>query len=321
MPPAEPRRFYWVLGIWAGLAVLGILLPGVPPGGPEPILLFGYWLAAIGAALIGWAIVPTFWRWYSQPVLFRAAEGSEPHALPSSAVPPVPAFVAVVCCGVAAFLLGGLPFSPALQLAAGLRTRTITFQKSVPAPEDFRPADIYLLPVNRFPEAVAAHFAAELRRETGLLIAALPPLAATGIEFDKTRRQVVIESLAESVNKRASTLQLPSPPRPHAPLVVALFEEDSYSRMAEWRFVLSSSFTPATAAVCTARLNFALPLDDDEARRVLALRAKKLILRLIAFHCLGEPRTNDPQSLTGATLRGIEDLDRREDRIRIPGRR
>lgn len=317
MRPAKPWKFYGFFGTWAVVVALGLLVPGVPPGGSEPPLVILFWALLAGCLGGSWALWPRVWRLYSQPVQFRPADGAEVQRLPMPGVPVGTLFVTLCCSLGAVLLLGGLPLSKTVRLAAGLRGRTVALPQSAPAPEDFQTADIYLLPLNRFPAGAAAYLAAELRRETGLKIAALPAYEVPGVEFNPRRRQVVAESMEPGLKKRIDGMKLPPPPRPHPPLVVSLFDEDTYVRGADWRFVLTNSFNRVSGVVCTYRLRVDLPLDDAKAQRLLAERTKKLILRLIAFHCFSVERSDDPRSLTGATLRGNQDLDSREDHLRI----
>jgi hypothetical protein len=317
MPPAKPRTFYWFFGFWALVTILGIVTPGVPPGGASPGDVVCFWGLLIGSAVGCAALWPLVSRGFSQPVWFRPAEGAGLKRLRAPGASPVTLFSALACTVGVGFTAGTLPFSETTQYFAGWRGRTIALPEAPLAIEDSRPADIYLLPLGKLSQGAAAHLAAELRRETGLMIAALPPCELTGVDYDAQRRQIVAESLLPGLGARAAKLTLPPPPRPHGPLMLGLLDEDAYSRVNEWRFVLSLPFNQTLGVVCTRRLHLDLPLDDAEAQQRLALRTKKLILRMIAFHCFNESRSNDPRSLTGTTLRGVDDLDQREDHLRM----
>jgi hypothetical protein len=318
MPLAKPTKFYWFFGLWALVVTVGVLVPGIPAGGPEPGDVIGYWALAIGSTIAACALWPRMLHVNRGSIWFRSMADAEPEQLATPGAPIVRPLIALCCSAGAVFLVGGLAVSPALQHVAGLRGRTIDFPPGARTIEDLRPADIYLLPLNQFPEGAAANLAAELRRQTGLLVAALPAYTVPDMQVDPQRKQVVIESLNEGLKKRIEGTPLPPPPRPHPPLVVALLSEDAYSRVTDWRFVLSNSIAQSAGIVCTYRLHYGLPFEDRAAQQLLTLRTKKLILRLIAFHCFDAPRTTDAHSLTGTTLRGIEDLDNRTDYIEIP---
>jgi hypothetical protein len=317
MPPAKPRTFYWFFGFWALVTVLGIITPGVQPGGASPGDVVCFWGLLIGSAAGCVALWPLVYQGYSQPVWFRPAEGAELKRLRAPGASPVTLFSALACAVGVGFTAGTLPFSETAQFLAGWRGRTIALPEAPLAMEDSRPADIYLLPLGNFPSGAAAHLAAELRRETGLVIAALPSYEMTGVEYDSQRRQIVAESLMSTLAARASKLTLLPPPRPHGPLMLGLLADDAYSRVNDWRFVLSLPFNQNIGIVSTYRLHLDLPLDDAEAQQRLISRTKKLIFRMIAFHCFNEARSNDPRSLTGTTLRGVDDLDQREDHLRM----
>lgn len=315
MRRAKPSGFYWYGGFTVGAILLTVLAEALPRPNDDSFGASGFWLLLGIAILIAFVTWRSIFRLLRQPIWFRATADGPLEPIPLR--PPLVRWT-VALAFTAAILSTAilLPTSPTAQLFFGFRSRKIRLAEAPFSAADFQPADIYLLPLRNFPPGAAARLAADLRLATGLQIAALPAFAPSGVEYDQKRRQIAIESIAPSMGEHVKTLRLPRPPRPCTPLVVGLTDEDAFTRREAWRFVFSTSFNPVMAAVCTARLDLDLPLDDTVAKQVMQQRAKKLILRLIAFHCLKKEADNDTHSLTGITLRGIPDLDRREDFVR-----
>ena len=317
MHRVRPTGFLWFFGIWAVALAWGLASPKLNAGDVEPVLMVAFWILAFASISEGIRVIFQIYEWRKNPVVFDPGNGCETVKLYTRDRLAKQVLVALLWATVFAFTLGSLPFSKRAQLVAGLRQRTITFPETHLAAEDNQLADVLLLPVGRFPLGAAAALAADLRKESGMLVATLQPYDLPHIEFDEKRGQVVFESLQAPLLDRAKLISLPRGRRPHSPLLIALLADDMFSRNNDWRFMLSGGLTKTIAVVATGRLKLDLSWDDERAQAQLFSRTRKLILRLVALQIFDKPRDTERKSLIGLTLRGLEDLDGCEDHLRF----
>ena len=322
MPPADTKYFQIFIGTIAALTGGAFLLRHRFDDPELAARFILWWGAAIGCTLGLRFLAGKAWSLWCQPVMWRAAPDAAVEKLPAPGVPwPVGAALFALAAGLA-LTLGQLPFSRSAQLIAGFRTRHLSLPQAPGAPEDTRPADIYLVPLRSFPQGTASWLAAELRRSTGLLVATLPALACQDVTLDTARSQFEIEKLDAVLFAMAKTNAIPLPqplPRPHTPLLLGLLAEDAFSLTnSRWNYVLCQGSTKVTAIACSARLHHALPVDDSLAAQTYGIRLKKLCLRLIGRHVFDRSDDAERHSVTGGTLQRPDDLDVLEDFLRPP---
>ncbi len=313
------RLFYLALASFAAcFFVAGLSFWGASSHQSAPsISIFGFYvvmLFGLGTTLLWLPRIRKKWR---TPIYFRASPDAAPLALQSRRPPLVSLLIAALGVVSLALTLGTLPFSKTSQMLSGFRSRIVDFPLSQPLPEDNQPADIYLLPLAPLERGMASHLANLLRKETGLVIAALPPARFDGLKRHKNN-QVLVESIGQPMSEYSRRLYSPPQPRPHRPLLIALMPESCRSQIRDWNYVMQSGFSPVTAVICLPELFLELPLDEVDAQARLVDRVRKLCLRSMAFHIFEMDQSESRKSLLGPTLSSAVDLDRRTEPLALP---
>lgn len=305
------------MGAWLVSLALGVSSAWMPLSDIPGLWIAGFWAVACISIWVFWRASKAFWRWWSCPVSFVPSDGFPTVRVRSSLAGSRLVFLMMIALAGMCFTWGAIPFSEAAQLLAGWRGRSIDLPEVQPSAEDDVPSEIALLPTGKVTRGQAAAVAAALREASGLKVWCFPHHELKGLEYDPSTGQLICESVIQPLFELAKVLPSPAPPHQHGLLLIVITDEDMRSRTLDWRFMLSTGFTDTLAIVSTARLKLALPLTETEAKRRVLERTQKLALRLIGLHVFKQSRDNDRNSLLGPTLRGIEDLDTAENKLRF----
>lgn len=303
----------------SGLLVLtlGVSSTWMPESGVPGLWIAGFWAVAFISVWVLIRASMSLWHWWAAPVSFHSPASISPIQLRSSVTGSMLALLLLMSLAGVCFTWGAIPFSEAAQVLTGWRGRNIDLPAVRPVAEDDIPSEIALLPTGKITREQAAAVAAALREASGLRVWCFPHHDFKGLEYDGGTGQLILESVGQPLFELAKTLPSPAPPHRHDLLLIVLTDEDMRSRLIDWRFVLSTGFTDTLAIVSTARLKLALPLTEKEANQRMLERTQKLLLRLIGLHVFKQSRDHDRKSLLGPTLRGIDDLDTAESRLRF----
>jgi predicted Zn-dependent protease len=205
-------------------------------------------------------------------------------------------FVSVIIGLVIRFVAGyGLPTAPA-PWPAPSQTATEQAQRSG--------VDVYLVPLEGFPEPLANDLANWLRQDTGLNIKCTPAASCDYAVLTPLRSQYIAESFYDGMNRTAARL----PERSRQTAVIFLTEKDIYLESANLRFVFATHRDPRMSLVATGRFaptGVSRPAD----LRLFNERTLKLLKRAIGQQYYGYSRSSDPDSLMYSPLMGVPDLD------------
>lgn len=305
------------VGCCAGALTLGVSSAWMPHSGVPGLWIAGFWAAACISAWVLFRVSASLWHWWVLPVSFVSSLDAVPvqHRSASSGTRlAILLFAALAGVG---FTWASIPFSEAAQLLTGWRGRNIDLPAVTPTPEDDVPSEIALLPTGKVTREQTAAVAAALRKSSGLRVWSFPHHELKGLEYDAGTGQLILESVAQPLFELAKKLPAPAPPHNHQLLLIVITDEDMRSRVMDWRFVLSTGFADTLGIVSTARLKLALPLTEKEANQRILERTQKLALRLIGLQVFKQSRDDDRKSLLGPTLRGLDDLDSAENKLRF----
>lgn len=308
------------VGSGAIALALGVSSAWMPDSGIPGLWIAGFWAAGCISAWVLFRVSAALWRWWTFPVSFASSDDVLPVQLRSASSGLRLASLILIALAGVCFTWGSIPFSEAAQLLSGWRGRSIDLPATIPTAEDDALSEIALLPTGEITREQVAAVAAALRKASGLRVGCFPHHELKGLDYDGSTGQLILESVAQPLFELAKVLPSPAPPHRHDLLLIVITNEDMRSRVLDWRFVLSTGFTDTLGIVSTARLKVGLPLTEQEANQRILERTQKLALRLVGLHVFKQSRDNDRKSLLGPTLRGIDDLDTAENKLRFDPR-
>ena len=165
-------------------------------------------------------------------------------------------------------------------------------------------ADVYLVALDEFPDAIILELAEHYEKKFSLRVSILPSLSIGAQAVDKGRRQVIAEELIELIKAKYQYLMNNS-----TSIVIGLTMTDMYIRRYTWRFAFTLRGHERYAVVSSARLD-PVNLGDEANEALMRTRIRKMVTKNIGILYYRMPQSIDPNSVLYGQVAGIEELDR-----------
>lgn len=162
---------------------------------------------------------------------------------------------------------------------------------------------IYFIPVGDFPAESIDQLAAHYKDKFNLTIETLPRIQLDSSMVDRSRNQVVAETLIATLKRQHPSLEND----PDA-ILIALTSEDMYISKYAWAFAFTFRQDDKFAVVSIARMdpiNFGDPADES----LLNKRLRKMVTKNIGILYFRKSQNDNPQSVLYRGVGGIEELD------------
>ena len=162
---------------------------------------------------------------------------------------------------------------------------------------------IYFIPVGDFPAESADHLVAHYKDRFNITIETLPRIQLDSTMVDRSRNQVVAETLVAMVKRQHPSLESD----PDA-ILIALISDDMYISKYAWKFAFTFRQDDKFAVVSIARMdpiNFGDPADESLLNR----RLRKMVTKNIGILYFRKSQNDNPQSVLYSRVGGIEELD------------
>jgi predicted Zn-dependent protease len=170
-----------------------------------------------------------------------------------------------------------------------------------PAPKPLGGAGFYLVPLDGTSEPRLRRVAGQLSRQLALRAQMMPRLRSETVDFDRDRKQLLGDALYWRVREAF-------PARKPPVAVIGVTDGDLYWEKASWRFALGVKDDWGYGVVSTARMD-PRNLGDPPNEELLDRRLRKRVTRYVGELYFRLPRSENPRSVLGPTLAGVEELD------------
>jgi YD repeat-containing protein len=152
------------------------------------------------------------------------------------------------------------------------------------------------------------------RQTLGLDVTVLPPIPIASDSFDRSRQQLVAESVVSSMRR-----SLPALSKDPEAIILGVTELDMYIGELNWNYAFSFRADERFALVSTARMAPSFQMLWPRAE-VLRSRLRKMLMKDIGILVYRLPTNDDPTSVMYANVDSIGDLDNMQERFEGLGR-
>jgi predicted Zn-dependent protease len=163
---------------------------------------------------------------------------------------------------------------------------------------------IYLVPIEKFPEARAQALVNYLIENFRIPVRLLPKIALEERAVDRGRQQLIGEELTALLQRRC-----PQQAKEPGSVLIGLTDIDIYLRSTpEWKFAFAQSDAGKFTIVSCARMdnvNLGRPANDAQ----LQSRLRKMVMKHIGVLYFGYAYSNTPTSVMYSPILSVEDLD------------
>jgi len=188
-----------------------------------------------------------------------------------------------------------------------LRSEGLTPKLPYAKERDGRPApvDVYLIPFDGFPEAVAGQIAAILSYELNINIQTSLAIPIDGAMYNSEREQYLNASLYEPIAKVVPLLKNGT----DRTVYIGLLDADMYPEQGDWNYLFLTHWAERISVVATGRLIPYAVFRKEEAAGIYGQRLLKLVKRTIGQQYFGMARSSDRRSVMYSPLLGTQAMD------------
>lgn len=166
-----------------------------------------------------------------------------------------------------------------------------------------KPGKVYFVPIGDAPMAEINDLLSHYREKFGIAAEVLPGIKPFDTDYDRSRRQYVVEALGQTMLQMSDYRMSP------LDLLIGITAHDIYPRSRDWQFCFGWRWPEQRAAVAsTARMSLHYP-GEPAGEANLRQRLRKVVTKDIGIMYFGKLDSNNPRSVLYGNILGIQELD------------